>query len=265
VAEAETILDRIVASVRRRLEETGPRPDLEAAALEAAERRRRQGLRSLAAALRCLGPAIIAECKRASPSAGLLRPDFDPVALARAYAAGGAAAISVVTEPDHFQGDPAWLARVRAAVELPILRKDFIVSRRQVQEAAALGADAVLLIQRLLDPSTLAGLLAEARRLSLEVLLELFADEDPGPAVASGAEIIGVNARNLATFELDLERVETMAASIPTDRVRVAESGIRGREDLVRLHGAGYDAALVGEHLVRADDPRRAVAALLGR
>ena len=191
---------------------------------------------------------IIAECKKASPSAGVIRDEFDAVALAQAYAAGGAAAISVVTEPDSFGGQRRWLDDVRQAVDLPVLHKDFIVTRRQLFETAVLGADAVLLIARILDGDTLADLLRTASELELEVLLEIFADEDPAAAVATGAPIIGVNARDLATFEVRLDTVERMAAELPSDRLRVAESGIHGRRDLDRLRAAGFDAFLVGEH-----------------
>jgi len=261
--QAKSILDRIVADVRRRLDETPEMPGLEAAVHAAAETRRQRGLRSLRKALSGSGPAVIAECKKASPSAGVIRADFDPVALARDYAEGGAAAISVVTEPEHFSGDPKWLAVVRRAVDLPVLRKDFLVTRRQLHESAVLGADAVLLISRILDRETLAELLATASELDIEVLLEIFVDEDPASAVASGAEIIGVNARDLATFETRLDRVEALANKLPADRVRVAESGIHGPGDLARLHEAGYDAFLVGEHLVRAADPEAEIRTLL--
>ncbi len=259
----ESILEEIVRAVRARLDAASAAPDLERRAAEASARRITGGRRSLAAALRSRRPAIIAECKHASPSAGVLREPFDPVALARAYAAGGAAAISVVTEPDFFAGDPAWLGTVRAAVPLPVLRKDFIVTERQLYETAVLGADAVLLIQRLHDPPALARLLELARRLALDVLLELFVDEDPAPAIASGTEIIGVNARDLASFRIDLERVAELARAIPDDRIRVAESGVRGPEDIARLAASGWHAFLVGEHLVRAPDPEAAVRALV--
>ena len=261
--QAKSILDRIVADVRRRLDETPEMPGLEAAAHAAAETRRQRGLRSLRGAISGPGPAVIAECKKASPSAGVIRADFDPVALARAYAEGGAAAISVVTEPEYFSGDPQWLAVIRRAVDLPVLRKDFIVTRRQLHESAVLGADAVLLISRILDREILAELLATASELDIEVLLEIFVDEDPVSAVSSGAEILGVNARDLATFETRLDRVEAMADKLPADRVLVAESGIREPGDLARLHSAGYDAFLVGEHLVRAEDPEAEVRTLL--
>jgi indole-3-glycerol phosphate synthase len=212
---ADTALDRIIADVRRRLETCTEEPGLEDVAHKAVEARRRAGLRSLKNALSGPGPALIAECKKASPSAGVIREDFNATALAGAYAAGGAAAISVVTEPDSFRGDPRWLVDVRQTVDLPVLRKDFIVTRRQLFETAILGADAVLLIARILDEGALADLLRAAAELELEVLLEIFADEDPATAVASGAPIIGVNARDLANFEVRLDRVETIAAELP--------------------------------------------------
>jgi indole-3-glycerol phosphate synthase len=259
------VLDRIVSDVRRRLESSTEAPGLEEAAADAVEARRSSGLRSLKQALGAPEPALIAECKKASPSAGVIREDFDAPTLAGAYATGGASAISVVTEPDSFQGDTRWLIDVRQTVDLPVLRKDFIICRRQLFETAVLGADAVLLIARILDRDTLSDLLQAAAELELEVLLEIFADEDPAAAVASGAEIIGVNARDLATFEVRLDRVEAMAARLPTGGTRVAESGIHGRAELEPLHAAGFDAFLVGEHLVRAEDPESAVRELLGR
>ncbi len=259
---AENLLERIVADVRARLEARPAAPELEERALAGATRRGHDR-RSLVAALTGPGPAVIAECKRRSPSVGLLRADFDPVALALAYAEGGAAAVSVVTEPDHFGGDEEWIGRVRRAVPLPVLRKDFIVSAEQLYDSVLAGADAVLLIQRILEPGRLEELLDLCARLQLEALVEVFADENPGLAVAAGARMIGVNARDLATFEVDLERVATLAGSIPKDRVRVAESGIHGHSDLAALRRAGYDAFLVGEHLLRAADPEAALRALL--
>ena len=262
---SSTILDRIVQAAEDRMAATPPRPDLEEAAHAAVDRRSAQGLRSLRQALAAPGPQILAECKHASPSAGVLREPFDPVALARAYEAGGAAAISVVVEPDFFLGDPDWIPEVRKAVTLPVLRKDFIVSERQLYETALLGADAVLLIQRLLTPERTTTLLDLAHELELEVLLEIFVDEDPESAVASGAKILGVNARNLATFETSVDRVIELGSALPADRVRVAESGIKDHADISRLAEAGYDAFLIGETLVRSSDPARAVAELAGR
>ena len=260
---AESVLDRIVAAAERRMAEVPARADLEEAARRAVEGRREAGLRSLRRALKGDGPRLLAECKHASPSAGVLREPFDPVALAMAYERAGAAAISVVVEPEFFLGDPAWIQEVRSAVALPVLRKDFIVCERQLYETALLGADAVLLIQRLLTPERTVALLTLARELELDVLLEIFVDEDPEPAVASGAQILGVNARNLATFETRLDKVEALAPALPAECVRVAESGIKGAADVQRLAAAGYDAFLVGETLVRAEDPEEAARGLL--
>jgi indole-3-glycerol phosphate synthase len=256
-----TVLDRIVDAVRARMEAV---PEAARLADLGVEARIPRGGRSLREALSADGPSIIAECKKASPSAGLLRDDFDPAELARRYRQGGAAAISVVTEPDFFRGRLEWLAVVRNAVDLPILRKDFIIDERQLREAAYLGADAVLLIQRILSPDRLGQLVRAAAELGLETLVEIFADEDPGPTVDSGAQIIGVNARDLTTFETRLDVVEAMAERLPADRTRVAESGIAGWADVSRLRRAGYDAFLVGEHLVCSDDPVTALRQLRG-
>lgn len=256
-----TVLDRIVDSVRAHLDCVPEPGDL---AERAARVRATSPKRSLRGALTANGPSIIAECKKASPSAGLLRADFDPARLAARYEAAGASAISVVTERDYFQGRLEWLSAVRDAVDLPILRKDFIIDERQLREAAAFGADAVLLIQRILPADRLAGLVAAASELGLETLVEVFADEDPAPTIASGTEIIGVNARDLATFVTRLDVVEAMASRLPADRVRVAESGIKSHNDIARLERAGYDAFLIGEHLVRADDPESELRRLRG-
>lgn len=262
---AETILDRIVKAAEDRMAVTPAVPDLKEAAHEAVARRRAEGLRSLRRALSAHGPQILAECKHASPSAGVLMEPFDPVALACAYQRGGAAAISVVVEPEFFLGDPKWIPQVRSSVALPVLRKDFIVCERQLYETALMGADAVLLIQRLLTAERTATLLDLARSLDIEVLLEIFVDEDPEAAVESGADILGVNARNLATFETRVDRVIDLADALPSDRVRVAESGIRNAADISRLAEAGYDAFLIGETLVRSSDPSATVAAMLDR
>jgi indole-3-glycerol phosphate synthase len=261
---ADGILERIVDSVSARLGAELEPADLLERAHEAVVRRIETGERSLRRALSSSAPSVIAECKHTSPSAGVLRTDFDPVALASAYADAGASAISVVTEPEFFRGDIDWLRAVRGVVELPVLRKDFIISERQLYETAIAGADAVLLIQRILTPQRLRTLLDLANELHLDVLLELFADEDPAPAVGSGAPIVGVNARDLDTFAVDLDRVAELADEIPADRIRVAESGIHGRDDVIKLHNAGFDAFLIGEHLVRAEDPGCALRQLLG-
>lgn len=256
-----SVLDRIVDAVRARMAaepEPGDLADRAAALRESSPRR------SFRDALSAEGTSIIAECKKASPSAGLLRADFDPARLAARYQAAGASAISVVTEPDFFKGSLEWLPAVREVVDLPLLRKDFIIDERQLREAAALGADAVLLIQRVLSADRLAELVGAAGELGLEALVEIFVDEDPAPTIASGTRIIGVNARDLATFVTSLDAVEALAERLPSDLVRVAESGIKGHGDVARLQTAGYDAFLIGEHLVRADDPDLALRRLRG-
>ncbi len=259
----EDVLAAIVRAVETRLARRPAEPDLEAQALRARARREREGSRSLRKALAAPGLSIIAECKRKSPSAGVLRDPFDPVALAVAYAQGGARAISVVTEPDFFGGDPSWIGSVRRAVSLPVLRKDFIISPRQLLETAVLGADAVLLIARILDDRMLQTLVQLASELGLEVLLELFIDEDPSRAVEAAVPMIGVNARNLKTFDIDLRAVERLGAVLPSGRPWVAESGIHGADDLQRLAAAGYDGFLIGEHLVTSVDPASEVHTLL--
>lgn len=260
---AESILESIVRRVRKRMETEPAHPDLEELALDQRDRRLAEGTRSFRGALSAGGASIIAECKKASPSAGVLRDPFDPVGLACSYEAGGASAISVVVERDYFSGRPEWIPKVRDAVALPVMRKDFIISRRQLLESVLLGADAVLLIQRILSRTLMEELVGGARELGLDVLLEIFVDEDPGPAVDSGAEIIGVNARNLATFETRVDLVRQMAREIPSERLRVAESGIRGPDEVQALHASGFDAMLIGESLLRAEKPEKAIRALL--
>jgi indole-3-glycerol phosphate synthase len=211
------------------------------------------------------GVALIAEVKRRSPSKGDLRPDLDPAALATAYRAGGASAISVLTEPLHFGGGPEDLQQVRAAVDLPVLRKDFVTTPYQVWEARAWGADAVLLIVAALDPPLLAGLLAEASAAGLDALVEVHTREQAATAAAAGAGLIGVNARDLATLTVDPRRFATVREALPPQATLVAESGIRTRADVEAAAAAGAHAVLVGEALVLAPDPEAATAGLLGR
>jgi indole-3-glycerol phosphate synthase len=220
--------------------------------------------RGLRAALAAAGVGLIAEVKRRSPSVGPIRPDLDAAALAAAYERGGASAVSVLTEPVHFGGSPADLAAVRAAVGLPVLRKDFVTSAYQVWEARAWGADAVLLIVAALGRAQLADLLAEAEAAGLDVLVEVHDAAEAASAAAAGATLVGVNARDLRTLEVDLGRFAAIAADLPPGALVVAESGIRERADVEAAAAAGAGAVLVGETLVRADDPARAVAALLG-
>ena len=217
------------------------------------------GARFEAALSESAQPRIIAECKRRSPSRGILRAAYDPAAHASAYADAGAAAISVLTEPTFFDGDLSHLEAVRAAVGLPVLRKDFIVTEYQVHEAAAVGADAVLLIVSALDDEQLAALQRLASDLGLAVLVEVHDRDELDRAVTAGARIVGVNSRNLRTLAVDLEVVSRLAPAIPDHVIAVAESGIRTGDDLRRFSALGYDAFLVGERLITRDDPGAAL------
>ncbi len=219
--------------------------------------------RPFAAALRARRPAVIAEVKKASPSKGVIRADFDAVAIARRYAACGAAAISVLTEERHFQGRPAYLEAIRAAVDLPLLRKDFLFDPYQLAEARAWGADAVLLIVAVLADAQLIELQAAARELGLDVLVEAHTDDEVDRALRVGATMIGVNNRNLHTFVTTLETAERLRARIPAGVEAIAESGIETPADVARLRAAGYDVFLIGESLMRRPDPGAALAALL--
>lgn len=206
---------------------------------------------------------VISEVKRRSPSKGALAPDLDPAGLARAYAGAGAACLSVLTDRDHFGGSPEDLAAARGAVDLPVLRKDFTVSANDVCDARLMGADCVLLIAAALDDAELTDFASLAADLGLDALVEIHDEEELERALACTAgELIGVNQRDLVTFEVDQERAVRMAALMPTGTVRVAESGVRGRGDAVALAAAGYHAVLVGEHLVTAVDPAAALAEL---
>jgi indole-3-glycerol phosphate synthase len=213
---------------------------------------------------RAPGSSVIAEVKRRSPSKGDLADIPDPARLATAYAAGGAAAISVLTEQRRFGGSLADLRAVRAAVDVPLLRKDFVVTSYQVLEARAAGADLVLLIVAALDDDLLRRLHDEARELGLAVLVEVHDEAETERAVALGAELVGVNARNLKTLEVHQDAFGRLAPLVPDDRVLVAESGIFSRADVERFVSEGARAVLVGEALVRDGDPQRAVAAMTG-
>jgi indole-3-glycerol phosphate synthase len=206
---------------------------------------------------------IIAECKRRSPSRGVLRRAYDPVAIALGYEAAGAIALSVLTEPMFFDGALAHLRQVRDAVRLPLLRKDFVVDEYQILEARAAGADAVLLIVTALTDGELRRLLQRARSLGLAALVEVHDGAELDRALASGADIIGVNNRNLRTLAVDLDASEQIARQLPPDVIAVAESGLRTREDLERLRGLGYHAFLIGERLMTSADPGAALHSLL--
>ncbi len=248
-----TILDRIVAGKRQEIAEARqrlPERDLERRLAAAPP------VRDFRAALDQPGEVrVIAEVKKASPSAGVIRADFDPVAIARTYEAHGAAAISVLTDAPFFQGSLAYLTAIRNAVALPLLRKDFILDRYQLLEARAEGADAVLLIAEILADDQLPRLLREAQDLGLQALVELYEADNLARVVESGARLIGVNNRDLRTFVTRLEHTLELAPRLPQDCCLVSESGIRSRADVERLRAAGVRAVLVGETLMRAPDP----------
>jgi indole-3-glycerol phosphate synthase len=236
-----------IADLRRRAESRIPRPGLFRTVLSRAGR-----------------PNVIAECKRRSPSRGVLRADYDPVTLAAAYAAAGAAAISVLTEPTFFDGALEHLAAVRDAVDTPLLRKDFIVSEYQLLEARAAGADAVLLIVAALSPTELASLARTADRLGLDTLVEVHNAGELAIAVDSGAAIIGVNNRNLRTLAVDVDASEQLIARMPAHVIAVSESGLKSAADLERLAALGYRAFLIGERFMTAPDPAAAIGELIG-
>jgi indole-3-glycerol phosphate synthase len=257
-----TILDVIVASKRR---------EVATAKERLLERTLEQRLadappvRPFRAALERPGRVgVIAEVKKASPSAGVLRADFDPVAIAKTYAHHGAACLSVLTDEPFFQGHLDFLAAIRRTVDLPLLRKDFILERYQLLEARAAGADAVLLIAEIVPDSDLGRLLAETRALGMEALVELHDAAQLTRVIDSGAELIGINNRDLRTFETRLQHTLDLAPRVPADRCLVSESGIRTRADVERLRAAGVRAVLVGESLMRANDIGAALDALIG-
>jgi indole-3-glycerol phosphate synthase len=219
--------------------------------------------RDFCAALRNHQPAIIAEIKRASPTKGALVDAVDPGAIARAYEQGGAAALSVLTDEKFFHGSLDDLAEARGAVELPVLRKDFTFDEFHVAEAAAHCADAVLLIATILPAPQLRRLREYAARFGMAALVEVHNEEELAQAVDSGAQVIGVNNRNLATFECNIETSLRLADRLPDGVIRVSESGIRTADDVHRLRAAGYHAFLVGEHLMRSRDPLGAVRTLM--
>jgi len=214
-------------------------------------------------ALSAPGVGVIAEVKRASPSRGQLASIADPASLARDYAAGGARVISVLTEGRRFGGSLADLDAVRSAVDIPVLRKDFIVTSYQVHEARAHGADLCLLIVAALDDNTLTGLLERVESLGMTALVEVHDEVEADRALAAGARVIGVNARNLRTLEIDRSVFDRLAPGLPSSVLKVAESGVRGTRDLLAYAAAGADAVLVGEGLVTNRTPRQAVADLV--
>ena len=255
-------LDEIVAATRRRVAETKPAADLRQLERQAGNhvpRGFRHGLESGSAN----GIAIIAELKRASPSRGLIRLDFDPESLAKELESAGAAALSVLTDAEFFQGSLENLRRASASTQLPCLRKDFIVDEFQLLEARANGADAVLLIVAALSEVELKMLARRASEYNLDVLCEVHDEEELQRAVDAGCNLIGVNSRDLRTFQVDLETAIRLVESIPKNAFRMAESGIHSGADIARLRSAGYQAFLIGESLMRAKSPGEALQALL--
>ena len=209
-------------------------------------------------------PAVIAEIKKASPSRGVLRPDFEPAAIAASYERGGAACLSVLTDRTYFQGDPAFLTAARAACVLPVLRKDFIVDDYQIAEARAIGADAILLIVAALTDGQLAALEACAREFELAVLVEVHDGTELDRALRLQTPLVGINNRNLRTFEVSLATTLDLLSAIPSERLVVTESGILAQSDVAAMRARGVDAFLVGEAFMRAEDPGAALKTLFG-
>ena len=255
-----TILESIMHSKVHEL--IGAKKKLPAVSMESVLDRAPE-IRSFQRALQAHSPAIIAEIKKASPSAGQIRQDFDPVKIAREYQESGAAALSVLTEVQHFRGGLEVLASVRWNCSLPLLRKDFIIDPYQILEARHAGADAVLLIAALLDRAVLKSLRIEAERYGMGALVEVHNELELEKALESGATLIGVNNRDLRTFGVSLEVALNLATKLPGHVLAVAESGIRSAEDVRRLSNAGYRGFLVGEHLMRAESPGKALKELI--
>jgi indole-3-glycerol phosphate synthase len=258
-----TILDQIVATKRTEIERAKsavPLAELKARLADAPP------VRDFFAPLAAGKPIkLIAEVKKASPSKGIIRADFDPVAIARTYEAHGASCLSVLTDEQYFQGSLEYLKQVRRAVTIPVLRKDFILDSYQLLEARVAGADAVLLIAECLDDCNLRKLHNEALELGMTPLVEFYEPANLDRVLTAGASLVGINNRDLRTFQVDLEHTVRLREKVPLDCVVVAESGILTRSDVVRLESAGVEAMLVGESLMREADMGAAVDRLLGQ
>ena len=255
-----SILDEIVGRKKDDLERVKRSVPFE----RLVERARRREPRDFEAAVVSGAISVIAEMKRASPSAGLIRERYEPAAIARSFEKAGARALSVLTEPNHFLGSLAHLEEARAAVSIPVLRKDFVVDDYQVVESAAAGADALLLIARIVDGPRLERLVELCYKWRLSPLVEIYGDEDIAKAVSSGARLIGINNRDLATMRIDISRTPALRRRLPRDRFIVSESGISSAEEIRVLASAGVNAFLIGEALMRSDDPGKELERLLG-
>jgi len=260
---SQTILDEILEHKRREVD--AAKRERPAAALEG-ELSDAPAVRDFTAALKAAeGIGLIAEIKQASPSAGIIRDDFDPVAIARTYESHGAACLSVLTDERFFQGHLSFLQKVRSVAGIPVLRKDFLLDRYQVLEARLAGADCVLLIAECLDDAALADLFQYAAELGMESLIEIYEPENLDRVLRLNPRLVGVNNRNLKTFVTDLNHTLTLQQHVPEGVLLVGESGIRTREDVQRLQAAGVGGILVGETLMRADDIGAKVDEILGR
>lgn len=257
-----SILQEILAVKAEEVAARRRRRDLAAITALAAQQPPPRGFARRLRALAAEGPAVIAEVKKASPSAGIIRADFRPAAIAASYAAAGAACLSVLTDERFFQGSDRYLAEARAACSLPVLRKDFTIDPWQVYESRALGADCILLIAAALERTRMQALYGLARELGLDVLVEVHDERELEGALATGADLVGVNNRDLRRFVTDLGVSERLRPLIPEEKIMVTESGIHSPEDVARLRGCGIDAFLVGEAFMRAADPGAALRSL---
>ena len=255
------VLDLIVAEKVKRIEEAKRRVPVESLVMAGA----RHALSFADALNKKASVNVIAEIKRRSPSKGIIREDFDPVWIAESYADGGAAALSVLCEEDFFGGSLEHLAAIRKSVDLPLLRKDFIFDEYQLHESALAGADAVLLIVAILEDELLERLIGLAKDLGLDALVEVHSKDEVGRAVQAGASIIGVNNRDLTTFKVDLETSLELAPLTPEEAILVSESGIGSWSDILKLKASGFNAFLIGEHLMRAEHPGAALKTLIAK
>lgn len=258
------ILDTIAAATRKRVARCKEEQPLGALREQALAFSGRQPFAFEKALAGEKGISFICEVKRASPSKGVIAKEFPFLQIAKEYEAAGAAAISVLTEPEFFLGDPSYLSGIRRAVQTPLLRKDFVIDPYQIYEAKLLGADAVLLICALLDTETLRAFLQTCDTLGLSALVEAHDSQEVRSALEAGARVIGVNNRDLRTFAVDLNTCLRLRGQVPEDRLFVAESGIKTQQDIEALRNAGVDAALIGETLMRSPNKKRALEQLRG-